>query len=420
MATQSQEILRTGNRNTVLTRKCWKSKKRNPFMMKNNPRIILFLLFVVLGCSQKIIAPVQINIEFKGSVPKDHKIKMTLIETSKSQQKVYEGKIERRGGYSISFPKHSFEIDLQKDISLADLPEDDDWILNANYIDKTFLRHVLSYEIFSAMGPNNISSESRYVEVTLNNKYNGLYLLMEKLDKSSLDVDGSNSMGMIFKEPHIFRETYDGITARKLNNFHQQTYPKIKTEDKRDDIEAVREFILTTNNREFKEGISKVFDMENIIDWHLLLLISNNSDGILKNFYLYKVNTETPIRIAPWDYDHSFGRDGDNELNLDKRPLKIERSILFKRLLKFDWYRSKLKQKWLELNENNILSEIGLKRSVLIKSKRITNIVKKNFELWPIESQWYYDSNNFKKEIDIILKFIEVRHARLTKYFTEF
>ena len=160
--------------------------------------------------------------------------------------------------------------------------------------------------------------------------------------------------------------------------------------------------------------------MENIIDWHLLLLITNNSDGILKNFYLYKVNTETPIRIAPWDYDHSFGRDGDNELNLDKRPLKIERSILFKRLLKFDWYRSKLKQKWLELNENNILSEIGLKRSVLIKSKRITNIVKKNFELWPIESQWYYDSNNFKKEIDIILKFIEVRHARLTKYFTEF
>jgi hypothetical protein len=46
--------------------------------------------------------------------------------------------------------------------------------------------------------------------------------------------------------------------------------------------------------------------------------------------------------------------------------------------------------------------------------------VKKNFETWPIESKWYYDSNNFEKEIGIILKFIDLRHDQLTKYFDDF
>ncbi len=47
-----------------------------------------------------------------------------------------------------------------------------------------------------------------------------------------------------------------------------------------------------------------------------MLLLSNNGDGVMKNFLLYKIDSNTPFRIALWDYDHSFGRDGDNELNL--------------------------------------------------------------------------------------------------------
>ena len=46
---------------------------------------------------------------------------------------------------------------------------------------------------------------------------------------------------------------------------------------------------------------------------HLLLYLSNGGDGITKNFYIYKMDEETPFRIALWDCDHSFGRDGDNE-----------------------------------------------------------------------------------------------------------
>ena len=53
--------------------------------------------------------------------------------------------------------------------------------------------------------------------------------------------------------------------------------------------------------------------MENLIDWHILLLFTNNGDGLMKNYYFYKMDSETPFRFAIWDYDHTFGRDESAE-----------------------------------------------------------------------------------------------------------
>lgn len=358
-------------------------------------------------------------LELSGAIPKDHKVPVRIYHKDDSEVGILKGSIERRGGFSMSFPKHSYELDLDVDFALCDLPADDDWILNANYIDKTFIRHVMSYELFSDMGSYNLASKSSFVTLYLNGTYQGLYVLMEKLDKSSLGLVGGDQAAMIFKEPHIFRENYDGVVPQKPHNFHQQTYPKIEEKNLSGFVEDIHRFILESSPADFESEIPKIFDMRNVVDWHLLLLISNNSDGILKNFYLYKKDRATPLRIAPWDYDHSFGRDGDNELNLDERPLKIERSILFRRLLEFDWYRSDLKNRWLELNEKEVLSEKGLKQRIHSTSKTVSKLVDRNFKLWPVNAGQYYDDNNFEEEIGVMLRFIELRHRRLDKYFSE-
>ena len=111
----------------------------------------------------------------------------TKINLQLNQNKdIIQGTIKTRGGYSINFPKKSYEIDLENDISLLGLPDDDDWILNANFIDKTFLRHVVSYELFQDMRTENKISKTKYVEILINNQYEGLYVLMQKLDKLKL------------------------------------------------------------------------------------------------------------------------------------------------------------------------------------------------------------------------------------------
>ena len=374
--------------------------------------IIIFHLFFI--CCEKKQNTHKIYIQADKTITNQKQD--IIIYTSKQAHKLL-ANIKVRGGFSIKFPKKSYEIDLNNDISLLGLPEDDDWILNANFIDKTFLRHVISYEVFQDMNSQNIASNTRYTELFINNEYEGLYVLMEKIDKSTLGIELEDSLSFIFKDPHIFRKDYHNITPQKENNFHQQTFPKIKDKNQNHIITKMRDFILNSHDSIFTLNIDQFFDINNIIDWHILLLITNNSDGILKNFYLYKINEETPIRISPWDYDHSFGRDGDNELNLNKRKVNLKRSILFDRLLKFNWYKTRLTERWIYLNNKDIISVQGLKKRIKKKHQLLINLIDKNNKKWPNNHPIYYDDNNIDKELQIMYEFIDKKHIELNKYF---
>lgn len=354
------------------------------------------------------------NIKVDQAIPNSPKVDMVLEILSGDSTLAYPGRIETRGGFSISFPKQSFEIDLETDVPLAGLAADDDWILNANYIDKTFIRHVIAYDLFRAMNAKNVAPETKYIELSLNGNYNGLYVLMEKLDRSSLAIDKTDPTAVIYKEPPLFHE--DLITPQNADNYYQQTYPKKKKQDKTRFIADIRDFILHSDSTSFEEKIGTLFDLDNIIDWHLLLLLTNNSDGILKNFYLYKVNAATALRVAPWDYDHSWGRDGDNELNLIK-PLDLNRSTLFRRLLKISSYQLALKERWNELQSLGLFTPAGLKHRIQTYRQTLDEVVGRNFEKWPVDNPIYYDKNDFAAEMDILEHYIDLRHPQLLQYF---
>lgn len=385
----------------------------------------LVVVFVYLsGCSRDPYTPkplrvVQFDLEQKGEISTDHKAEMVVREYGESVNRTHTGHIKRRGGSSIRYPKHSYELDLSEDAALADLPADDDWILNANYIDKTFVRHVLAYQLFTAMNPNNRAAQCALVELSLNGRYQGLYVLMEKIDRSSLRLGRPDPFTFIFKEPHIFRTAYDDYVKKYPQNHHQQTFPKPATLNQNPALDRLHDFIETSSDVDFERLIREIFDLDNLLDWHLLLLIANNSDGILKNFYLYKANGRTPLRVVPWDYDHGYGRDGDNELNLDTRPMNLERSILFKRLLSHEWYSTKLKRRWERHNRAHLLSTSGLHKHVTALASGIRPYALKNAARWPLDARFYYDDNTFDQEVEIIHQFIELRHKRLDAYFDE-
>ena len=205
--------------------------------MENISKLIIILILVLFICTCKKDIPntdvdkideieyCQFNIYVDQKIPVDYKIDMILEEIMNDTLIIYNGRIERRGGGSIVYPKFSFEIDLEEDVPLGNLPTDDDWILNANYIDKTFMRHTLSYDLFRDMHSNNESSKYKYAELNLNDSYNGLYVLMEKLDKSSLGINKQDSNAVIFKEPPLFRFDIDSFIPQYPNNFYQQIYP---------------------------------------------------------------------------------------------------------------------------------------------------------------------------------------------------
>jgi spore coat protein CotH len=160
-------------------------------------------------------------------------------------------------------------------------------------------------------------------------------------------------------------------------------------------------------------------DIENIIDWHIFLLFSNNGDAIMKNFYLYKLDQFTPFRIAIWDYDHSFGRESDNERNLMERELNCNRSILLERLTNISeiGYSHKIKTRWFELREKKIISIANFEKHIIKNDKIIGSEVEENFDKWMINSKWYYDDNDYNQELNLMRDFVKIRTEQLDEYF---
>jgi hypothetical protein len=375
--------------------------------------IVLLMLF---ACSREELP--TITIKHKGPIGWDEKETCLINYQTDYAEETILAKIKCRGGSSSKFWKHSYSLELHEDFQFMSLPVDDDWILNANYIDKTFMRHKISYDLFREMNENNVASKCSYVNLMLNEKYMGLYVLMQEINGGMLMVNKKDDLAMIFKDPPIFYEsklTY----VKDSTNYYAQKFPKKLKRDQTDYLLHFKDFLFESSDQEFIKHIDDFVDVNNIMDWHILLLFSNNSDGIMKNFYLYKRDTSTPFRIAIWDYDHSFGRDGDNELNMMKQELDCNRSILLKRLVGIEEtkYASKIKARWKELREKDVISVKNFNAHINRNDKVIKEVVNRNFQRWPLDDKWYHDNNTYDQEIQVMKDFAVLRINQLDDYF---
>src|SRR5205085_480718 len=85
----------------------------------------------------------------------------------------------------------SFGVTLNAPASLLGMSSNVHWVLNAAFIDRSFMRHKLSYDLFLALSSPDApryAAASRFVEVVLNGKYQGAYLLMQRVDRTLLQL----------------------------------------------------------------------------------------------------------------------------------------------------------------------------------------------------------------------------------------
>ncbi|MBP5401167.1 MAG: CotH kinase family protein [Bacteroidales bacterium] len=392
--------------------------------LKSLPILFLLLFFTATGChhntkTKQAELPI-FYIQTNSGIQWEEKIPCVINYVEKGSEFRMPAQVKFRGGASSKYPKHSYSVKFPEKMSLCGLPANKSWVLNASYIDKTFMRHKLCYDLFRAMGNYNLAPQCAYVRVCENGSPQGLYLLTQRLNRRSLMVEKSDSAALIFKEPKLFFT--DSLLHAKFQsseeNFHEQTYPDFeKYGDKSDIIEEFRNFILNSPTPQFKAEIGRWIDMRNVLDWHLFILFTNAADGVLKNFYLYKQNSETPFRVALWDCDHSLGRDGDNELNMFSSLPDDNRNILFDRLLKTDWYPKMMSERWKQLRQSGIISYQNIERMMKENDYYVKAGIDENKALWPFDSDFYYDANDYEQEKSLILEFVKKSLERMDKRF---
>ncbi len=323
---------------------------------------------------------------------------------------VLEVKTKFRGGISSQFYKHSFSLKLKKDtILFENWAKDDDYIINASYIDKTLIRHELSYTLFSKMSPQNIAPKCAYKHLFFNDNYEGLYIVMQEVDKSLVNINKDDSTSYLLKDGGLFISNLDQFVAQDSSNIFQIKHPKHFTEKNKKEIHNLWEFLHKSTDEEFESKVSKIFDLENVMDWHILVMLTNNGDGVIKNFYWYKKDSESKWAVVPWDYDDSFGRNGDNTIQTNES--EWNRNVLISRLhqLNCDNYNSKVLEKWNKLR-NEWLTNDYLESEVEKRKNYLINIkIDSNFEKWPLDGQGYIDNATFVEEINLIKSYFEKR-----------
>ena len=115
----------------------------------------------------------KVSITAKQQIRDDPKVPAKL----KVGKRTYRVGIELRGSSSQRFAKKPYAIETGDDVRLLGLPRADDWDLNAFHTDPALLRDVLAHGSARRIGLK--ASRTRFVELRVNRRYRGVYVLIE-------------------------------------------------------------------------------------------------------------------------------------------------------------------------------------------------------------------------------------------------
>ena len=117
---------------------------------------------------------------------------LTLIANEQGEEPLtaIDMEIRGRGNTTWKMPKKPYRIKFEDKTELLGMPADKSWVLLANFSDKTLMRNHIAFA-FSRQFGLAYTPQSRFVEVYLNGRYDGNYLLTEQIQ---IDKHRLNSM----------------------------------------------------------------------------------------------------------------------------------------------------------------------------------------------------------------------------------
>jgi hypothetical protein len=320
------------------------------------------------------------------------------------------------GATSRALPKKSFGLSLEAPLSLAGLRTNAHWILNAAYIDRSLMRHKLSYDLFRSLSSKEaprFAVDSRFVELQLNGQYNGVYVLMERVDRQLFEMRSFHSND--FSHACIYKAVDHAANFQRLGHAgYEQREPDPTTVTYWQPLDLFNRFVRTARDPDFfdpEKGIAARLDLDNAVDFHLLVLLTANGDGITKNFILARngqaAETTATERFffAPWDYDGTFGR------NWAAHPYPSTAWLsnhLFQRLLGDAAYRGKFAARWRKLREREFSAKT-IQAMMEANARTLGKAVRRNAARWPTATGGYPDQLTFEEDVAQMKAWIEAR-----------
>ena len=313
-----------------------------------------------------------------------------------------------RGGATTVMPKKSWKLTLtskgaSSGLSLLGLGKDDDWILNGMSLDDTALKEQLFMMLWNQMASETPydypMSTGEYVEVIVNQEYQGIYLLQRRIDNRYLDLPADSIL-------------VKGLKTHKLEEI-QNNYEIVHSPFSDEDTYPLLEDIWN--------GDCSMFDIDNFVDVSLFLHFASATDNsYIKNIFYVLNNTPSgyALSLIPWDTDMSFGvvwGDGGFSYNYERSMDRVARRMEFDSMAEIhpDLY-NRLASRWQELrktvlSEENILSELSRLEAQLADS----SVPVRESQRW----DKYYGGND---TVENLYRYIHEKLPLIDAYYAQY
>jgi subtilisin-like proprotein convertase family protein len=332
----------------------------------------------------------------------------------------YNGKIgiEIRGNYSASLPQKPYALELQDingnsiDLPILGMPAENDWLLIANYNDKSFARNVLPYHLFDTMG--HYAVRCRYVDVVINGEYRGIYLFSEKIkrDSNRVDIpklDINETTGQDVTGGYILKIDYWDNSNSWMLNYHPIGFPTVDVhmvyyypapdvivpEQKTYIQNFINEFETALYSPDFADtaiGYRKYISVPTFIDYFIINELARNVDGFKKSRFFYKDKDHADgryrkLKAGPvWDFDWALkdmwsGSEDGSEFMYGNVDQDVDAPGWYIRLLEDSTFRDELRCRYDDLRRT-ILQETYLNSKIDSIATKLNESQAWHFEVW--------------------------------------
>lgn len=402
-----------------------------------------------------------LNLKTDGSAPILSKVdylkgSFSLAEAGAA---AVEGTLEvrGRGNSTWAWDKKPYRLKLTNSTALLGMPKGKNWVLLANYADKTLMRNDIAFMFSRNLGME-YTPRSQYVELKLNGVYQGVYQLAEHIrvdpnrvnipelkvgDTTADKISGGYLLEVDFRHSKAWclGNTWESFCVNNENtllktdyciesNHGMQPFCVDTPETLMDNAWAAQRDYITkyindteaalfgANFKDVNTGYNAYLDVGSVIDYFLVNELLRNVDGAVSSFYMYK-KRDGKLFFGPiWDFDLAMGNAGYDEAN---NPVgwHIRQKPWFDRLFQDPAFKAKVKARWNTLKDEGKLDYIV--QYAQARATWLDTQQKRNYQLWSINdfAVWIYHPplGSYNLEVQALINW---QKARITWLDTEF
>lgn len=235
--------------------------------------------------------------------------------------------VKSRGHSTFSKPKKPYTLKLEEASPLLGMQPHKRWVLLANFMDHSLLRNSLALAI-ARQTSLDWTPDSRLVDVVVNGRSQGCYLLCEaiRIDKHRVDIDEESGFLL---EMDIYPDDAYRFETKHRHLPVNVAYPKEPTDEQKkyiaDYLNKIEE-LLYNGSANLDVLYRDYLDMDSFVDWWLIHELTQNAEpNGPRSCYMYK-DKDGLLKAGPvWDFDLAFisvGLDKGGDL----RPSRLNRT----------------------------------------------------------------------------------------------